>query len=218
MSSWEPEAHHLSVTRTARYYTLGRPGPSVQTCWFVLHGYGQLAASFLDTFRPLADASRLFVAPEGLSRFYLEGFSGPVGASWMTREDRAAEIADYVAYLDALHARLQEQLPDAALHVLGFSQGAATACRWLALGRARARRLILWTGDVPEDLPAEAARRLPTPELVFGTRDRLIDATRRQQLVTRLERLDLQPAVRLFDGGHRLHEPLLRELLSARPS
>ncbi|SHK86922.1 alpha/beta hydrolase [Rhodothermus profundi] len=223
--TWEtPEVHHLSVTRTARYYTLGRPGPALRELWFVLHGYGQLASSFLEPFRSLVhDETRLFVAPEALSRFYLEGFSGRVGASWMTREDRLAEIADYVAYLDALYNHLQMHLPGSpTLHVLGFSQGAATACRWLALGRARAQRLILWAGDVPEDLPHEAGRRLPPPELVWGTHDPLLDAARQQQLLQRLQRLGLRPTVYRFNGGHRIHRPLLRQLLeqpaSAPPS
>ena len=36
------------------------------------------------------------MAPEGLSRFYLEGFSGKVGATWMTREDRLNDIDNYL--------------------------------------------------------------------------------------------------------------------------
>ena len=40
------QEHHLSVERTARYYTLGSlDGP--RDVWFVCHGYGQLAARFL---------------------------------------------------------------------------------------------------------------------------------------------------------------------------
>ena len=62
--------------------------------WYVLHGYGQLAAPFLEEFRAIDDGTRLIVAPEALSRFY-EGDAqarlhkdASVGASWMTREDR----------------------------------------------------------------------------------------------------------------------------------
>src|ERR1051325_10016453 len=48
---------------------------------------------------------RRLVAPEGLSRFYLSerATERRVGASWMTREDRLAEIADYLGYLDAVY-------------------------------------------------------------------------------------------------------------------
>ena len=53
----------------------------------------------------------------------------------MTSEDRATEIADYVAYLAALHAEIGRSLAAAPPRVglLGFSQGTATACRcWMS--------------------------------------------------------------------------------------
>jgi len=62
------QEHRITVSRSARYFTLGRPDREV---WFVLHGYGQLAARFLRHFEPLDDGTRLMVAPEALSRFYL---------------------------------------------------------------------------------------------------------------------------------------------------
>ena len=83
--------------------------------WVVCHGYRQLARRFIREFQGIAGAERRIVAPEGLSRFYLDEEGGPhgpearVGATWMTREDRIAEIDDYVAYLDALAERESEQ-------------------------------------------------------------------------------------------------------------
>jgi len=44
--------------------------------WFVFHGYGSYAGRSCDTFEPIADPSRLLVAPGGLSRFYLESEGG----------------------------------------------------------------------------------------------------------------------------------------------
>jgi len=64
--------HHLIVPRSARYFTLGELGPGTRDVWFVCHGYGQLAGRFLRQFEPLMDGTRFVVAPEGLSRFYLE--------------------------------------------------------------------------------------------------------------------------------------------------
>ena len=88
------QEHHLAVAKTARYYSLGEPGPATRQLWFVCHGYGQLAGRFLRHFEPLDDGSRVIVAPEGLSRFYLSESPAErrVGASWMTREDRLVEI------------------------------------------------------------------------------------------------------------------------------
>jgi predicted esterase len=117
----------------------------------LLHGYGQLASRFLRGFESLAQPSRLLVAPEGLSRFYLEAGTGRVGASWMTKEDRAHEIDDYLAFLDQVRAELVKPVP---LTVLGFSQGVATAARWAVATRPAAARLICWGGLVPEEIDA----------------------------------------------------------------
>ena len=98
------------MQRTARYYTLGGGSAAPRDVWFVLHGYGQLAGDFIRYFSDLAADDSLVVAPEAMNRFYLvttetsaPARDRPVGATWMTREDRDSEIADYVEYLDALY-------------------------------------------------------------------------------------------------------------------
>ena len=140
----EPEStvHHLEVTRTARYHVLGDAHGDWGTVWYALHGYAQLAGDFLRACRPLGAGGALVVAPEGLSRFYPEGGSGAVAASWMTSEDREAEIADTVGYLRTLDASLRPAGREAC--ALGFSQGAAAASRLVVLGGLRPRRLVLW--------------------------------------------------------------------------
>jgi len=50
------------VERTARYYTLGAEGAEVRAIWFVLHGYGQLAGSFVRFFADLAKSGVMVVA------------------------------------------------------------------------------------------------------------------------------------------------------------
>ena len=89
------QEHLFSTPRSARYFTLGSPEDAAEV-WFVCHGYGQLAARFLERFRPIEANRRCIVAPEGLSRFYLTETATErrVGASWMTREDRLHEIDD----------------------------------------------------------------------------------------------------------------------------
>src|SRR5947199_8460531 len=98
------QEHLFSTARSARYFTVGSPEGAAEV-WFVCHGYGQLAARFLERLRPIEAKRRCIVAPEGLSRFYLTETATErrVGASWMTREDRLHEIDDYVRYLDALY-------------------------------------------------------------------------------------------------------------------
>jgi len=212
-----PTLHHVSTTRTARYATLGDPA-SAQEAWVVLHGYGQLAEYFIRPFRAVDDGARLIAAPEALSRFYLDGLTehDRVGASWMTKADRTREIDDYVRYLDRLHARLVEDgLPDdAPVHVLGFSQGTATACRWAALGEAPANRLTLWAGGVPPDLDLDAHRaQLAALDLtlVIGTDDAYIPADRVADEEARLDVHGIPHRTIRFEGGHRIDPDVLAE-------
>jgi len=143
------QEHHLTVSRTARYFTLGESPRGVEEVWFACHGYAQLAGRFLEKLRVLEDRQRYVVAPEGLSRFYLTESPAErrVGASWMTREDRLHEIDDYVRYLDALYREVLGRVegPAARVTALGFSQGTATVSRWAALGQSR---LTTWSCGV----------------------------------------------------------------------
>ncbi len=215
------EEHHLSTIRTARYYTLGTSPGAAREIWFVLHGYGQLASRFLRAFEPLDDGTRCLVAPEGLSRFYLESGGGgrahdKVGAAWMTREDRLSDIADYVRYLDALSAEvLREHGGTGGVCVLGFSQGTATAARWLAQGTVRADRLILYGGEVPPDLDLAAARTRwehLALTLVAGSEDPYITPKVLARDEARLREHDIAYRVEHFAGGHEIRADVLRQI------
>jgi len=215
------QEHHLAVRKTARYHVDGSLGATARDVWIACHGYGQLAAEFLKDLEPLRKAGRVIVAPEALSRFYLEGgFHGPgskVGATWMTREDRLAEIEDYVRYLDALHEAVFETVDRKAakLTVFGFSQGTATVSRWVSRGKARPDRLVLWGGLLPPDLELDGARAaLERLELVFvaGRRDRFVGEEKLSAQVAALERIGIAPRTIRHAGGHRLNAEILAEL------
>lgn len=215
--------HRLDVRRSARWYSLGAPGPATREVWLVLHGYRQLAGRFLRRFEPLRDGGRWIVAPEALSRFYVEetvGRHGPgslVGASWMTREDREAEIADYVDYLDRLGGLLFSRVDreGVRLVVLGFSQGVATAARWATLGSWPPDVLVAWGDTLPPDLdPAEAGRRLAGVDVVLVRGEE--DASRRGEEEAkddrRLAGWGVRPYRITHAGGHRVDEAPLLEL------
>jgi predicted esterase len=200
------QTHNISVPRTARYHVLGDRRGAAEV-WFVLHGYSQLAASFLRWFEPAARAGRLIVAPEALSRAYFdESTARRVGASWMTKEARDAEIEDYVRYLDLLADELLGSIPPVPkVEVHGFSQGAATACRWVAYGRFGVSRLVLWGGTVPPDIDLERLRahlRDATLVVAVGDRDQFITAESVRNEHARLLGLGLNVEVRTFSGGH----------------
>ncbi|MBT2559369.1 alpha/beta hydrolase [Hymenobacter sp. ISL-91] len=210
--------HLLTVARTARYQQLGELSAATRRVWFVAHGYGQLAAYFVRHFAHLvaADPHLVIIAPEGLSRFYLNGTGGRVGATWMTKENRLAEIDDYVAYLNQLAATILPRVaPDAAVTVLGFSQGAATISRWLARAPFRPARLILWAGAFPPDMDFSVATRLLQGlrvTLVCGTEDEFIKTDDLQNQQDFLRRLGVEPTLIRFVGTHTLDRETLLAL------
>lgn len=204
-------------------YTVGHAGPAVQELWVACHGYGQLAEPFARALEPLEDPARLVLVPEGLSRFYLDepakrhGPETPVGASWMTREDRESEIADYVDYLDIVIGTVRRELGDRTLRIvaLGFSQGVATVSRWAALGRNRADRLVFWGGAPANDLPADRGKDLykgAALTIVAGRRDDLVPLAAVEREHKALGERGLSATLVLFDGGHALNSETLRQL------
>lgn len=208
--------HHITVSRTARYFLLGDE-LGANEVWFVMHGYSQLAAGFLRWFEPAARPGRLIVAPEALSRAYFEEQNARrVGASWMTREDREAEIQDYVQYLDRVADEVIGALPPRPwVEIHGFSQGTATASRWTAFGRHAANRLVLWGGSVPPDLDVERLRtnlRGAPLVLVSGDQDPYVTPDQMRSEEARLAGLGLGVDVRTFLGRHAVDPTVLADL------
>jgi predicted esterase len=176
----------------------------------VLHGYGQLAGTFVRFFADVVKTGALVVAPEALNRFYLVSPENapardrPVGATWMTREDRESEVSDYVEYLDALCDEIVGDRP-VRVSVIGFSQGAATATRWVLNGRSRIEHLVLWGGLMPPDVDlARGLVRLRDTRVTFvaGTRDHYITEEILAAERSRLETAGVRCEFIRFDGGH----------------
>ena len=207
-------SHAITVPRTARYFTIGPTHGFPRELWIVCHGYGQLAAPFIQDFAPIDDGTRLIVAPEALSRFYLDSIpvrrtqkNPRVGATWMTREDRVAEIADQVTYLDRVAHEVKRHLAGAGprIVVLGFSQGVATVCRWLASSDVRADQLVLWGGLIPPELKvdewSESLQGAPIT-IVAGDEDEYATPKIVAAEAERLSIAGVAFSLERFHGGH----------------
>jgi predicted esterase len=222
------ETESIPVQRTARVATLG-PHAGARELWYVLHGYGALARDFIADFAPVDDGTRLIVAPEALSRFYEEDVqtrvrnknaNAKVGASWMTKEARDSEIEDYIAYLDTVHRTMRARAgagPDSPkITVLGFSQGAAAASRWVASGSVNAARLVTWGSSIAPELditsPGSALRK-PEMVIVIGTTDIFATPKVVESEVARLRAADFPFRFMSFQGGHRMDDDALRALV-----
>lgn len=211
------EERFIRVRRTARYHVLGDPATASEI-WIVVHGYGQLARYFLNLFKGLEDRC-CFVAPEGLSRFYLDEAHTRVGATWMTREDRLHEIEDHVAYLDALAGELRTLAkPDAIINALGFSQGVATVARWAVHGRTELRHIVLWAGGIPPELDRETLSKWRglKIDLVLGDHDEFASAKDLDAQAVRLEQAGIECGKHLFEGTHRMEPVTLRRVIEPR--
>ncbi|HEX2867652.1 MAG TPA: hypothetical protein VHO03_11455 [Ignavibacteriales bacterium] len=208
----------IRVNKTARYFVLGEVTGQINQVWFVCHGYGQLASHFLKHFSKLNDGSRLIVAPEGLSRFYLSGTSGKIGASWMTSEDRLNEIGDYISYLNAVYNEIFSTVPRDSVEVflLGFSQGTATASRWFNNGKIDIDDLILWGGHLPPEINLENPMyRKAKLSLVYGTGDEYLKPAYYSMDEMRLQAHGIQYQVISFEGGHWIKPDVLLKLSSS---
>jgi dienelactone hydrolase len=221
-----PRIHTRRTARTARYALLGTDPAAAQRVWFVLHGYAQLAPRFLRPFMGLVPHGTCIVAPEGLSRFYVDmpradgSHLQRVGATWMTREAREDDIADTMSWLDALHEEMTTSARSATVGLLAFSQGVATATRWLAHGRIAPAAFVAWAGGPAHDID-EGALSLKLADaavtLVCGDQDALIADSQRDDLLATLQRWQPRTALITFSGGHHLDPVTLAPLLDSLP-
>ncbi|HET6244880.1 MAG TPA: dienelactone hydrolase family protein, partial [Bacteroidia bacterium] len=155
--------------------------------------------------------------PEGLHRFYLGGYSGRVGASWMTKEDRMNDIKDYIHFLDDLYLEILNSFNGrkVKINVLGFSQGTATVCRWLVNKKSKVNNLIIWAGGFPSDLAFEPDKTLFDSMgiyMVFGDKDEFISAEEFESQEKVLKQHKIEYNLIRFEGKHEINSQVLTEL------
>jgi len=191
--------------RKARYYLSNEPSRSQRYLCIVLHGYGQLPEYFIKHFSGLKREDILFAAPEGLHRFYLNGSNGRVGSSWMTKEDRVNDIDDYCHLLDKVTEEILAENRFEKIVLLGFSQGVATACRWMSRTAKPIDELILWSGAFPPDLNFEEATEAMAPKPIYmllGDTDEFAKPGRLEEQKEYLAAKGIKAQTQLFAGGH----------------
>ncbi len=214
---------NIRLQYKARYYTQGVLDSSTKKIWIVLHGYGQLAKYFLNKFIMVSDAGGYVIAPEGLSKFYLEDVTSRartgnnrVGATWMTRENRLTDIENYLTYLNVIY---KQEVPNdfmGEITILGFSQGAATATRWAIEARPIFHRLVLWAGILPHDMNFDKAHDILKDKKVievFGKSDPYLTEKRLTEVMDLNNRLNIHPEIIEFDGGHEINDRALLNLM-----
>ena len=211
---------HFPVQKTARYFSFGEKKNNIKYLWIVLHGYSHLAEEFIKQFEVLDNDETLLIAPEGLSRFYVKGYFGNVGASWMTKEDRMTDIMDNINYLDALLKNVLNEmrnLPEKII-VLGFSQGGATAARWAAVTGHKINHLIIHSSEFPKDISDESLKHLNEKTktwIVYSNHDEFIDEELFQKEFRYLDERNFVYEKVFFEGKHEIKKETL-EILNSK--
>ena len=210
----------LQIEKKARYFLLGNPGNDTSIVWVVLHGYGMLSEFFIQKFKKLENKNTLILAPEALNRFYIDTNYGRVGASWMTKDERQDDIKENVKYLNSLMDQIIKEIGHNRfkINVLGFSQGGATACRWLFKSGLKFENLIMWAGDIPKDTLTEDNRLKwndMNTHLVMGKKDELINEEMKAKFLKLVTDYKLDYKLTLYDGDHRIYPDVLMELIKS---
>ena len=210
------KSHQIKVSKTAHYYTIGKPGPHIEYLWIACHGYGQMASSLIRKFTDIDDGKTLILAPDGLSRFYWPGLGGVPASSWMTRADRLDEIADYTQYLKTLYDRCRSNLPENVKVVLfGFSQGCAPQIRWMMREFPEFHSLVLWAGLLPEDLdyrPHQEYFKRGQIYWLYGSEDEFLTPKRTEWQKQFAAKMQLQYETITFEGKHEVDREVLKTL------
>lgn len=198
----------LTIKKTARYYTYGNITKKTKNVWLTFHGYGQLGRYFIQKFESLDPDENYVIAFEGLNKFYLNGFTGRIGATWMTADMRIEEIKDYLHYIDdVIHSEFSQGLTNHNVYALGFSQGCHTATRWVIEREIKPQRLILWSGSIPNEYDDLSIFNAFPVSVLLGKNDELLTTMH----FAALEKVKAHiPELQYinFEGGHELSNTL----------
>ncbi|WP_421764864.1 alpha/beta hydrolase [Ekhidna sp.] len=206
--------HHIGISVKAPFYTLNELTEKTQRIWLVFHGYGQLAEFFIKKFEALDPEKNFIIAPQGLSKYYLDGVYGRVGASWMTKEDRLTEIENQYSYIDEVLA--QYDLKGRELIYFGFSQGTATMGRYAAHAKISFDQMIIWAGTFPPDTNPEDWSFLTGKEGIHYYTSKE-DIYFKEEMIPKQNEvvkkaIERQPELHWYDGGHRVIPEIVGKL------
>src|SRR5262245_16784392 len=148
----------LLIETTVHGRVLVREVPQPRGVLVGFHGYMEGAAIQMERLQQVAPEAWTLVSVQGLNRFY-RGRSEETVASWMTRQDREAAIADNIEYINRVVGAIRPS--GERLAFMGFSQGVAMAFRAAVHGRAHADAVIAVGGDVPPELLDDPGAEFP---------------------------------------------------------
>jgi predicted esterase len=130
----------------------------------------------------------------------------------MTKEWRAQDIADNNAYLQQLIEKVRTANPKATIHLLGFSQGGATAARFFQQCPELVLQLILWASVFPPDIEKQGFPKDRKLDFVLGKQDPYFDLKSIELALEEYDNLGFQNYT--FEGGHDIDQQTLLAVLN----
>ena len=200
----------IAVTTHGRY--LVEPAAAGAPLLIGFHGYAEAADVQFERLRAIEGSHEwTLIAVQGLHRFYQRRTSDVV-ASWMTRQNREAAIADNRAYVAAV-VDAEWRLRGSSIGVVfaGFSQGVAMAFRAAPATSHPVLGVVAVGGDVPPELDRERLARIPRVLLMRGAHDPLYPASTFEEDQRRLRDAGVALTAVEFDGGHEWSAGVLDE-------
>ncbi|MGH7493737.1 MAG: alpha/beta hydrolase [bacterium] len=195
----------LQIAHTA-YFSVHAPEASGP--WpvlIILHGFGQVAAEFINVFSSLPRRDILVAAPQAPHQYYKNLVERRVGFSWLTRFERDQSIQDFVGYMEKFYDLLlrAHRLDRERIFVLGFSQGVSMAYRLWAHSQIPLAGLIACGGDLPPDV----CERLQTMKplrilLVHGIHDQVVPLAKAREARAQLSKHGMPVDWFEFEGEH----------------
>lgn len=203
----------VNYETTNTYSTLNKLTSKTEYIWVACHGIAYLSRYFIKYFEVLDADKNFVIAPQAPAKYYQTRAFKYVGASWLTRENKAIEIENVLNYLDAVYEK--EKLQDKKVILLGYSQGVSMVMRWLQKRNIKCERLILHSGSIPDEFTAEDfVNNVKTKtHLVYGNADQYIHSEKLQKQIDMAHKLfpdDLE--IHEFNGKHEVSQEVLKEI------
>ncbi len=211
----------ISYTHSNTYSTLNRLSKKTKNVWMAFHGMGHLSRYFIKHFECLNAKENYIIAPQAPSKYYQDKRFKYVGASWLTKENTAAEKENVLRYVDAVweHEKKQWKGLDIKVILMGYSQGVSIVSRWAAKGKIQCEQLVLHSGGIPAELTPEHFNYLDTSTKVlylYGNEDQYFNEARNTEERLKGNRLfGDRLEVKVFDGIHEVSETEIQNLVSS---
>ncbi|MGO1729799.1 MAG: alpha/beta hydrolase [Psychroflexus halocasei] len=203
----------VNYETTNTYSTLNKLTSKTEYIWVACHGIAYLSRYFIKYFEVLDSDKNFVIAPQAPAKYYQTKAFKYVGASWLTRENKAIEIENVLNYLDAVYEK--EKLQDKKVILLGYSQGVSIVMRWLQKRNVNCERLILHSGSIPNEFtPEDFVNNVNTKtHLVYGNSDQYIHSEKLKKQIDMAQKLFPENLeIHEFDGKHEVSQEVLKKI------